>query len=179
MFYGSESPGATVVSIPNYRLGHIKVTGFITGSLVGQPQCASLSRVMQLVSAVSNVLLNVFGSLSLVISLLLYKRMIISRIREDAYVVRHQLQIVSILLESAAVNTPILVIGVIGIGLGREFGYIVTAVRATCQVCRAFNLPRHTPLSLTNYLPIFSVICLRGNLGSNSTRASDLPTCLQ
>jgi hypothetical protein len=50
---------------------------------------------------------------------------------------RH-VRIVSILLESAAINIPITIAGAVGIGAAEIYGLIVSDIAVTCQVGQCF-----------------------------------------
>lgn len=89
--------------------------------------------ILQLISFGSNILLNLLAPTYLTVRLLIHKRMVLKQYGNEAPVGQH-LQTVCILLESAALNLPVAIIGIVGIGNGQYFGWVVQAVSVVIQV---------------------------------------------
>ncbi|KAL9710349.1 hypothetical protein Ac2012v2_006648 [Leucoagaricus gongylophorus] len=88
--------------------------------------------ILQLISFGSNILLNLLAPTYLTVRLLIHKRMVLKQYGNEAPVGQY-LQTVCILLESAALNLPVAIIGIVGIGNGKYFGWVVQAVSVVIQ----------------------------------------------
>lgn len=82
----------------------------------------------------SNILLNVYAPLFITIRLALHRRRMISELGQGAPIARY-LHVASILLESAVLNVPAMIIGAIGLGRRLDFGNACTSIGITIQVC--------------------------------------------
>ncbi|KAF5349622.1 hypothetical protein D9756_008976 [Leucocoprinus leucothites] len=117
-----------------------------------------LNSGLQATSFFSNVILNIYATLFITIRLFSYRKVVKTLIGGKADTSRY-LDIVNILLESAAINVPITIAAAVGIGLGALFGVIITPVAIVGQafasvivihrvaVGRAFNRRQEEELS--------------------------------
>lgn len=96
------------------------------------PLLERLSSVLQATALISNVVLNIYAALFIAIRLLSYTKVVKTLVGGKADTSRY-LDIVNILLESAAINVPITIAAAVGIGLGELFGYIITPVAVVGQ----------------------------------------------
>lgn len=81
----------------------------------------------------SNILLNLYAPLFIIIRLALHRRMMVSQLGPEAPVARY-LRVVNILLQSAALNVPVMIIGTVGLALNLDFGAAFASIGITCQV---------------------------------------------
>lgn len=59
----------------------------------------------------------------------------VSQLGPEAPVARY-LRVVNILLQSAALNVPVMIIGTVGLALNLDFGTAFASIGITCQVRR-------------------------------------------
>lgn len=109
------------------------VTGLVT---VAMPPTATDLQVVVLQTTVfaSNVALNLYGSLLITIRLILHRRMMVARLGPNAPIARY-LHVVSILVESAILNTLVMIAAEIGNRYGLGFEYACVLISVTFQVC--------------------------------------------
>ncbi|KAF9442951.1 hypothetical protein P691DRAFT_764730 [Macrolepiota fuliginosa MF-IS2] len=107
----------------------VVTTGAAGAAFIGDTH---LVTIFQTMAVVSNILLNVFATCFIITRLLLHRRMLVACFGEATPDIGH-LRIVNILIESAAINIPITVVGVIGLAVGPIFGDIVGAIAVACQ----------------------------------------------
>lgn len=85
------------------------------------------------IGVASNAALNVYAPFFLAIRLLAHRKLAITSLGEKARGMRH-LPIVTILLESAAINAPIAIATAIGVGTGKPFGDVLGLIASPSQV---------------------------------------------
>lgn len=93
---------------------------------------AQLNPHLQATALVSNTVLNIYATLFITIRLLDYRKTVMTLLGGKADTSRY-LHIVSILLESAAINVPITIAAAVGIGLNALFGVIIAPVAIVGQ----------------------------------------------
>lgn len=158
MFYGPKSPwplqlinlGRHILGFSNLPLDYdiryhehkfwqkmclltsTSVTGITTAILpaVWHP---AFPGVPGTITMVSNLALNVYATLFITTRLLAHRKMVITAMGNKILVARH-LQIVTILLESAAVNLPITIATAVGLVTGKTFGGVIGPIAAPSQV---------------------------------------------
>ncbi|KAF9440949.1 hypothetical protein P691DRAFT_800803, partial [Macrolepiota fuliginosa MF-IS2] len=104
----------------------------IVGAALIDDTHTHLVAMLQTVAVGSNILLNVFATCFIAIRLLLHRRTLVSYFGEAAPGAKH-LRTVNILVESAAINIPVTIAGVVGIAVDPELGDIVGAIAVACQ----------------------------------------------
>lgn len=95
--------------------------------------------ISQAMALASNIFLNLYAPLFITIRLLLHRRMVISRLGPGAPIARY-LHVVNILLQSAVLNVPFMIIGSIGLGRRLNWGNAVTSLGIIIQVCKRWCL---------------------------------------
>lgn len=86
------------------------------------------------IGVASNAALNVYAPLFLATRLLAHRKLAITPQGEKVWGMRH-LPIVTILLQSAAINVPITIATAIGLGTGKPFGDVLGPIISPSQVC--------------------------------------------
>lgn len=89
-----------------------------------------------------NAVLNVYATAFLITALLRYRTVHVKCFGKKAST-SHHLHLTSILLESAAINVPVVIASAIGMGLNQEFGTIIFIAVVPSQVCHSFLEKSH------------------------------------
>ncbi|KAF9450592.1 hypothetical protein P691DRAFT_453596 [Macrolepiota fuliginosa MF-IS2] len=85
-----------------------------------------------MIGFISNILLNLYSTVFIATRLLLHRRMIVNTLGRAAPEMHH-LRIVTILLESAAINIPITIVAAVGFAFGRVLGNVALPIVTACQ----------------------------------------------
>lgn len=91
-------------------------------------------------ASASNLTLNIYATLFIAIRLIRHRRLAIVCFGSAALTMQH-LRIVGILLESAAINVPILLAAVVGAVTQQVYGTFLFGIAVTCQVSHPNALP--------------------------------------
>ncbi|KAF9440948.1 hypothetical protein P691DRAFT_685722 [Macrolepiota fuliginosa MF-IS2] len=91
-----------------------------------------ISSALETTALASNILLNLYTTIFIATRLLLHRRMVIACFGTTAPTNRH-LQIVTILLESAAINVPVTIIAATGLVIDTIPGKIAIPIAFACQ----------------------------------------------
>lgn len=110
------------------------VIGAVAKGIWDSQHLSKADYILQLTAFSTNILLNLVAPAYLIVRLLLHRRVVISKWGSGAPVAQH-LRTVCILLESAALNLPVAIVGIVGIGYDKYFGWVVQAV---CVVTQSF-----------------------------------------
>ncbi|KAF5349727.1 hypothetical protein D9756_008956 [Leucocoprinus leucothites] len=111
------------------------VTGFTAAPLLfmlNKRILLYVGTVLQATALFSNVVLNIYATLFITSRLLSHRKLTMKLIGGNADTSRH-LYIVSILLESAAINVPITIAAAVGIGLVEFFGAVIAPIAVVGQ----------------------------------------------
>lgn len=91
--------------------------------------------ISEIIALSSNILLNTYGPLCIAIRLFLYRWTVVAQFGSDAPTARY-LHIVGIILQSAILNVPIMIVGTIGLVHGSDFGGgDIVSISVVIQVC--------------------------------------------
>ncbi len=121
-------------------------------SLFDKAESASPGLVSFLAALVGNFTLNVFATSSIVIRLLLHRRSVIAIHGRKNALAEYSLRILSILLESAAINVPLALLAIIGLLIRADFAPLLTQIITPGQV-------RYHTLAMTDFFLIFFFQC--------------------
>ncbi|KAJ3570544.1 hypothetical protein NP233_g4329 [Leucocoprinus birnbaumii] len=97
----------------------------------------NLGNALQTTALLSNAVLNIYATLFIAIRLFNYRRITMSLLGSNVDTSRY-LDIINILLESAAINVPLTIAAAVGIGLNAFFGAIIAPVAVVGQVTTSF-----------------------------------------
>ncbi|KAF9440156.1 hypothetical protein P691DRAFT_824277 [Macrolepiota fuliginosa MF-IS2] len=108
--------------------------GFLgcVGGGLGIAHLSTASIALQTTAISSSILLNLYTTIYIAVRLLLHRPMVIACVGKAA-LTENYLPIISILLESAAINVPVTIAGAVGIAVNRLFGSVVLSIAVTCQ----------------------------------------------
>ncbi len=103
-------------------------------SLYDEAESTSPGLVSFLAALVINVTLNVFTTSNIIIRLLLHRRSVIAVHGRKNALAEYSLWISSILLESAAINIPLVVLSIIGLLIQADFAALLAQIITPGQV---------------------------------------------
>ncbi len=110
-------------------------TSLTSTSVAGSIQLRLLSHdIVAVVAFASNSALSVYATLFLTIRLLAHRKLMIA-CQEDKRPTKQHLRIVTILLQSAAINVPIVIATAVGLRTGKGFVAVTGLISAPSQVC--------------------------------------------
>ncbi|KAF9442617.1 hypothetical protein P691DRAFT_765031 [Macrolepiota fuliginosa MF-IS2] len=134
-----ERCGHIVWIFPACLLGLGLVTGFISGGLGFHLSAtlvlhqSTLGRILGATALTSQIILNLYATALITLTLLAYRRMVKRYSGNTASNDQHLPGVIAILLESAAINVPITIITAVGIGGGEKFGILIAPTATVSQ----------------------------------------------
>lgn len=90
--------------------------------------------VLSIIGLSCNVILTLFGTINIVVRLLLHRRSIITAFGRTSALAKHQRCISSILLESAVLNIPMALLAIIGLFVGKITVLVIMPIVVHGQV---------------------------------------------